>query len=317
MLVLLPPIKPFAVHQLKVDAIHSLYVEESGNPEGLPVLFLHGGPGIGTDPEQRRMFDPNLFRIILFDQRGAGQSTPHAELEKNTTQDLIEDIEKIRNYLGITRWILFGGSWGSTLALVYAQAYPSNVLAMILRGIFLCREEDLNWFYRPGGANRIFPDGWEDFTSLLSDKEKENILESYYQRLTSEDEILKMSAAKAWCQWEASCATLQPSQQVINCLTHPHVALSMARIETHYFMHKVFLKPNQILQDTHKISEIPGIIIHGRYDMVCPLDNAFALHKAWPASELEIIRDAGHSASEAGIINALVLATHKVAKWFQ
>lgn len=313
MLTLYPPIKPYAVHQVAVDSIHTLYVEESGNPTGLPVVFLHGGPGAGTDPENRRFFDPDVYRIVLFDQRGAGQSTPFADLESNTTPNLVSDMEKIREHLGIEAWVLFGGSWGSTLALVYAETHPKQVINMILRGIFLCRPEDLAWFYQSGGANRIFPDHWEAFVGHLAEEERSEIIQSYYRRLTGEDEIARMAAAKAWSLWEGCCATLQPNTQVVNHITHPHVAMSLARIEAHYFMNEAFLEPNQILKNAPRLQNIPGTIIHGRYDVVCPLDNAYALHKAWPQSELKIIRDAGHSACELGIINALVTATNAIA----
>lgn len=313
---LYPAIKPYAIHQLAVDDLHTLYVEESGNPQGIPVLFLHGGPGAGCDPEHRRFFDPNAYRIILFDQRGAGQSTPHSELAKNTTPLLVADMEVIRQQLGVERWVLFGGSWGSTLALVYAQAHPDRVLNMVLRGIFLCRTVDLDWFYKPGGASRVFPDAWEEFISHLPANEQNNILENYYHRLTGEDELAKMSAAKAWSQWEAVCATLQPSPHVVNYLTNPHVALSLSRIEAHYFMNNIFLTENQILENAQHLADIPGVIVHGRYDMVCPLDNAYALKKAWPRATLEIVRDAGHAASEPGMIHALVGATNTIAGYY-
>lgn len=316
MLTLYPPIKPYATHQLTVDNLHTLYVEESGNPKGLPVLFLHGGPGAGSDPEQRRFFDPTLYRIILFDQRGTGHSTPHAELENNTTQILVSDMEAIRQHLHIDRWVLFGGSWGSTLALVYAETHPKRVINMILRGIFLCRAEDIEWFYTPGFASRIFPDAWEAFINHLSPEEQNNILGSYYKRLTGEDELVRMSAAKSWGLWEGTCSTLQPNPTVVNHFTHQHIALSLARIETHYFMNNSFLEPNQIILNAHKLENIPGIIVHGRYDMVCPLENAYTLNKVWPKSRLEIIRDAGHSAYEPGITHALISATNEIARQY-
>lgn len=316
MLNLYPAIKPYAVHQLAVDDMHTLYIEESGNPQGLPVVFLHGGPGAGVDPNNRRFFDPSLYRIVLFDQRGSGQSTPHAELTNNTTQLLVSDMEQIRRYLNIEKWVIFGGSWGSTLALVYAETYPDRVINLILRGIFLCREEDLAWFYQPGGASRVFPDQWEAFIKHLPEDEQTEITQNYYKRLTGEDEVARMSAAKAWSLWEAACATLQPSPQVVTHLTTGHTAMSLARIEAHYFMNKAFLEPNQILKHADKLSQIPGVIVHGRYDMVCPLDNAYALHKAWPKSELQIIRDAGHASCEAGIVSALVAATNTVAQLY-
>lgn len=314
MLTLYPAIQPYAVHQLAVDERHTLYVEECGNPKGLPVVFLHGGPGIGCNPDHRRFFDPSRYHIILFDQRGAGRSTPHADLEGNTTQALVSDMEAIRVHLGVSRWVLFGGSWGSTLALVYAEMHPERVLNMVLRGIFLCRQEEFDWFYKPGGANRIFPEAYENFINHLHPEERNHVLQSYYQRLTGPDELMQMSAAKAWSEWEGICATLLPSPQVVNSMTEPHCAMSLARIETHYFMNEIFLSPNYILKNARRLAKIPGVIVHGRYDMICPLDNAFALHQAWPKSTLEIVRDAGHSASEPGIINALVSATNAIAR---
>lgn len=314
MLNLYPNIVPYAVHQLAVDALHRVYVEESGTPNGIPVLFIHGGPGAGCDPGQRRFFDPNLYRIVLFDQRGAGRSTPHAELKDNTTQALVSDMETIRAYLGIEKWVLFGGSWGSTLALVYAETYPQRVLGMILRGIFLCRTEDLAWFYEAGGASRLFPDYWEAFVGHLPKDEQNNILKNYYRHLTGKDEIARMSAAKAWSRWEGLCATLKPNAKVVDHFTDPHVAMSLARIEAHYFINQVFLSENQLLAHANRLVEIPGIIVHGRYDVVCPVDGAYALHKAWSSSELEIICDAGHSATEPGIMHALILATNKMAQ---
>jgi len=314
MLVLYPCIKPYAIHQLAVDNLHTLYVEESGNPKGLPVLFLHGGPGAGSDPEQRRFFDPDRYRIILFDQRGCGRSTPHGELERNNTQALVSDLEAIREHFNIDRWLLFGGSWGSTLALIYAETYPKRVLSMILRGIFLCRSEDIDWFYTAGYAGRIFPDAWEAFVNYLPPEEQNTVLVSYYKRLTGEDELVRMAAAKAWSLWEGTCSTLQPNPSVVNHFNH--VAMSLARIETHYFINNIFLEPNQIIQNVHKLADIPGTIVHGRYDIVCPLENAYALNKAWPKSRLEIIRDAGHSAYEPGITHALISATNTTAQEF-
>jgi proline iminopeptidase len=314
MLVLYPSIKTYAVHQLAVDDLHTLYVEESGNPKGIPVLFLHGGPGAGTNSDHRRFFDPSRYRIILFDQRGAGHSTPHAELQNNNTQTLVSDMEAIRQHLNIERWMLFGGSWGSTLALVYAETHPKRVLHMILRGIFLCRPRDIDWFYTEGYASRIFPDAWEAFVNHLSPKEQENILASYYKRLTGPDELVKMAAAKSWSLWEGTCSTLQPNPSVVNHFTEHHVAMSLARIETHFFMNSTFLKPDQIIQNAQQLENIPGILVHGRYDMVCPLENAYDLHKVWPKSRLEIIRDAGHSAYEPGITHALISATNEVAR---
>jgi proline iminopeptidase len=310
---LYPSLKNYAQHELKVDDIHTLYVEESGDPKGVPVLFVHGGPGAGTTPDDRRFFDPDRYRIILFDQRGCGHSTPHGSLENNTTQALIEDMEKIRQYLGIDKWILFGGSWGATLSLCYAQKYPTRVSRMILRGIFLARDRDLRWFYQEG-ASLIFPDYWEEFISSIPEEERDNLITAFHRRLTGEDELAKMNAAKHWSLWEGRCATLHPSKAVCERFSSPHVALSLARIETHYFMNKCFLEPNQILRDVYKLEGIPATIVHGRYDMVCTLDNARALHLSWPGSELHVIRDAGHSASESSIIDALILATESVPR---
>ena len=310
--VLYAEIKPYRVHRLRVDPPHELHVEESGNPQGLPVLFVHGGPGSGTQPRNRCFFDPDVYRIILFDQRGAGRSTPHACLEGNTTQHLVADIERIREALGIERWVLFGGSWGSTLSLAYAEAHPERVLAMILRGIFLCRREDLLWFYQDG-AHRVFPDYWEHFVEQIPVEERNDFMQAYYRRLTGQNEIARMSAAKAWSQWEAECATLRPNHEVVEHYVDPHVALSLARIEAHYFVNDAFLEAGQLLRDAHRIADIPGYIVHGRYDLVCPVDNAFALHAVWPKAELQIIRDAGHSAAEPGITDALVRATQELS----
>lgn len=313
MQILYPPIKPYREQILEVEPPHCLHIEESGNRNGMPVLFLHGGPGSGCEPYHRRFFDPDKYRIILFDQRGCGRSTPHAELENNTTQGLIEDIEAIRQLLDIDQLVLFGGSWGATLALLYAQAYPEHVSGVIIRGVFLSRQRDLDWIYKDG-ANRIFPDAWQEFIKPIPVREQGNLLEAYLERLTGKDELARMSAAKAWSGWEAHCATLRPSHTVMDHFAEPHTALSMARIEAHYFINKSFLEPNQILDNMGKIRDIPATIVHGRYDMICPLENAHELHLCWPNSELIIIRDAGHASSEAGIVDALVKATDEMAK---
>ncbi len=315
MLTFYPQIKPYVKHTLEVDRPHMLYVEECGNPHGVPVVFLHGGPGAGCEPYHRRFFDPEVYRIVLFDQRGCGRSSPHAELEGNTTQALVADMETIRNHLGIDKWVVFGGSWGSTLALVYAEAHPDRVLGLILRGIFLCRRDEIDWFYQRG-ANRIFPDYWEDYLSVIPDEERHDMVQAYYKRLTSKDELARMAAAKAWSRWEGRAATLRGRKEVIDHYTYPYNALSLARIECHYFVNNSFLAPNQILDEVGKLDGIPGEIIHGRYDMICPVENAWALHRAWPGSELHIISDAGHSATEKGIVDALVRATNRIAKRF-
>lgn len=313
MLPLYPEIKPFARHRLAVDAPHELYIDESGDPEGIPVLFVHGGPGGGCDANSRRYFDPERYRIICFDQRGAGRSTPHAELELNTTQYLIADIEAIRLYLGVDQWMLFGGSWGSTLSLLYSQQYPERVLALVLRGIFLCRPRELQWFYQYG-AHHVFPDYWKDYIKPVAEDRRGNFIEAYYALLTGDNEIKRMEAAKAWSVWEARCATLRPNHDLAERFAEPHHALAMARIEAHFFVNHAFIGKNQILDNIEKIADIPGIIVHGRYDMVCPLDSATALYDVWPESELHIIRDAGHAASEPSIADALVRATQDMAK---
>jgi proline iminopeptidase len=316
MMTLYPEIKPYQRHCLAVDDPHQLYLEESGDPEGIPVLFVHGGPGAGCDKNSRRFFDPERYRIIAYDQRGAGRSTPHASLENNNSQALIADIEAIREFLGIEQLLLFGGSWGSTLSLLYAQAYPSRVMALILRGIFLCRDQDLQWFYQQG-ASKIFPDYWEDYVHLIAPDKRDNFINAYYDLLTGDNELARMGAAKAWSLWEAHCATLRPSHEVVEHFGDPHTALALARIEAHYFINDAFIVPNQILNDVDKLAGIPGIIVHGRYDMVCTLDNAMALHNIWPDSQLHIIRDAGHAASEPSITDALVRATRDMAKRFR
>lgn len=313
---LYPRIKPYKTHQLQVEAPHVIHVEESGNPDGLPILFVHGGPGTGCLPYHRTFFDPEIYRIILFDQRGCGRSMPHAELKANNTQALVQDMEHIREMLGIERWILFGGSWGSTLSLVYAETHPEKVIGLILRGIFLCRSEEIEWFYQAGGASKIFPDHWQEFVSLIPEQERDNIVAAYYQRLTGENELAQMAAAKAWARWEGQASTLQPSKSVVNTFTEPYTAMSLSRIECHYFMNNSFLKPNQIINNAHKLADIPGIIVQGRYDIICPMQNAWELYNAWPDSELNIIADAGHSATERGIVDALVRATNQFAERF-
>lgn len=308
MLVLFPEIQTYASHRLRVSPLHEIYIEECGNPDGIPVLFVHGGPGGGSDASSRRYFDPEEYRIIVFDQRGAGRSTPHAELEDNSTDALVADMEAIRELLNIEQWMLFGGSWGSTLSLVYAQTYPMRVLGLVLRGIFLCRDRDLQWFYQDG-ASRIFADYWAEYYAHIPESERGDMIAAYHRRLTGRDEIARMAAAKIWSNWEGSCSTLRPNTHVVERLTEPHVALAMARIEAHYFMNGAFLEENQIINNAERLQGIPGVIVHGRYDVVCPFDNALALHECWPEAELYIVREAGHSASEPGITDALLRAT--------
>jgi proline iminopeptidase len=309
---LYPEIKPYARHELSVEAPHVLYVDESGSPDGLPVVFVHGGPGAGCDALSRRFFDPNLYRIITFDQRGCGRSTPHASLENNTTWDLVADMEIIREHLNIDKWVLFGGSWGSTLSLAYAQTHPDRVSALILRGIFLCRQQELQWFYQEG-ASRMFPDFWQDYVAPIPVDERGDMIQAFYKRLTGPDQIAQMHAAKAWSTWEGRTATLRPNPQVVERFSEAHRALSIARIECHYFVNNAFLEPNQLLNNMPNIAHLPGIIVHGRYDVICPLENAWELHQAWPNSELQIIRDAGHAASEVGTTDALVRAADQIA----
>lgn len=308
-----PPIHPYATEMLDVSGGHRLYLEQSGNPDGLPVVFLHGGPGSGTSAKHRSFFDPEKYRIVLFDQRGAGQSTPHADLKENTTQNLLRDLETIRVHLAIDRWLVFGGSWGSTLALAYAQAEPGRVLGLILRGIFLCRSSDINWLYQQG-ASRLFPEYWEDFLAPVPESQCDSMVAAYHELLTGDDEVARMRAAEAWCLWEGRVSTLLPDQQLAASYAEPFAALAMARIENHYFVNQGFLEENQLLVNAHKIQHIPCTIVHGRYDVVCPMEQAWALHKALPESKLMVVENAGHSAFEEGNMKALMEATHHFAE---
>lgn len=310
---LYPDSTPYVMHRLAVTPPHVLHIEECGDPAGIPVLFVHGGPGAGCEDYHRRFFDPARYHIILFDQRGAGRSTPHAGLEYNTTQALVADMEAIRTHLGIDRWLVFGGSWGSTLSLVYAETHPERVSGLVLRGIFLCRTHEIQWFYQEG-ASRVFPDLWEDYLAVIPEAERDDLVSAYHRRLTGGDELGRLSAARAWSVWEGRTATLMPSHDVVDHFADPYVALSLARIECHYFMHDSFLAPDQILRDARRLHDIPGVIVQGRYDMVCPAQSAWALHRAWPQAALHIVADAGHSATEPGIIDALVRATDAFAK---
>ncbi len=310
---LYPQIRHNCEHAFEVGDGHTLYGREYGNPAGIPAVFLHGGPGSGCEPYHSRFFDPQKYRIILFDQRGAGRSTPHAALHANTTQHLIDDLEHIRNALGVDRWLVFGGSWGSTLGLVYAQTHPDKVLALVLRGIFLCRDSDVQWFYQHG-AHHLFPDYWADFYQHIPASERGNMVAAYHRRLTGDDEIARMAAAKIWSQWEGRTASLLPSPSLRDHFADLHVALSLARIECHYFFNHCWLEAGQLLRDAGRLHDIPGVIVHGRYDVVCPITQAFELHAAWPQAELQVILDAGHAASEPGISAALVQATDKFAR---
>lgn len=309
---LFPKIKPYAIHKVNVGEPHILHVEESGSKTGLPILFLHGGPGGGCDENSTRFFDPTIYRIITFDQRGCGQSLPYACLENNTTWDLVSDIEVIRKKLAINQWVVFGGSWGATLALAYAQMHSGYVLGLILRGIFLCRPKEIKWFYQEG-ANSLFPDYWESYIEPIPVAERDDLVQAFYKRLTGADELAQLHAAKAWSAWEGNTIALVPNSKVSNTFLEPKKALAMARIECHYFINNGYLESDQLLKNMHKIAHIPGIIVHGRYDVICPLDNAWQLHKLWPKSELNIISESGHSAFESGTTDALVRATYSMA----
>jgi proline iminopeptidase len=312
---LFAPIEPFRTHSVPVSRGHRLYVEECGRADGLPAIFVHGGPGAACEPYHRQFFNPDSYRIILFDQRGCGRSVPHAGLVGNDTQALVADMETIRTMLGIDRWIVFGGSWGSTLGLVYAETHPSRVLGLILRGVFLCRPRDINWFYQEG-ASCILPDYWQDYLQPIPVEEHGSLVEAYYRRLTGEDVQARMAAANAWSLWEGRASTLLPRDSVIGHFSNPLTALSLARIECHYFIHDSFLEPDQILRDAPRLQAIPGIIVHGRYDLVCPVEQSWLLHRAWPHSRLQIVPDAGHSATEKGMVDALVTATGQFASRF-
>ncbi|HEY3488089.1 MAG TPA: prolyl aminopeptidase [Gammaproteobacteria bacterium] len=309
-----PAIEPYRVHRLVADE-YNLYLEESGNADGLPVLFLHGGPGAGSNPWQRRFFNPAGYRIVVFDQRGCGKSTPHAELNNNTTAHLIADIERIREHLQIDRWLVFGGSWGSTLALAYAEAHPEKVLGLILRGIFLCRPQDLHWFYQ-SGASALYPDAWQEFLQPLPLDRRHDTIEAYYELLTGKDQTARMAAAKAWATWEGRTATLLTDPNVVNHFADPVVALALSRIECHYFINQCFMRENQLLADAGRLADIPGVIVHGRYDVICPLEQAWELHQTWPNSSLQIIEQAGHAATEPGISRALVDAADRMLEKF-
>ena len=306
---LYPPIQPYHQGKLPVSELHTIHYEQSGNPDGKPVIFLHGGPGGGITPMYRQYFNPQKWRIIIFDQRGAGQSTPYAELRENTTWDLVSDIEKLREHLKIEQWVVFGGSWGSTLALVYSQTHPTRCQGLILRGIFMLRQKELRWFYQEGASN-IFPDAWQEYLKPIPPEERDDLISAYYKRLTSSDRDVRLAAARAWSIWEASTSKLIPSQKSINRFGEDEFAEAFARIECHYFVNKgFFATENQILENIHKISHIPGVIVQGRYDVVCPMISAWELHQKWPKAKLIVVKDAGHSISEPGIRDALIEAT--------
>ena len=310
---LYPVPEPYASGFLPVSDLHTLYWEESGNPDGKPVVFVHGGPGDGTNPQYRRFFDPDKYRIVLFDQRGCGRSTPYAEVRENTTWDLVADMERLRALRGIERWQVFGGSWGSTLGLAYAQGHPGSVTEMVLRGIFLLRRSELRWFYQDG-ASHIFPDAWEAYEAAIPPEERHDYLAAYHRRLTSPDPAVNLPAAKAWSIWEGSTSKLLPDLAYAAHFGDEARALAFARIESHYFSNRGFFDADdQLLRDVPRIRHIPATIVGGRYDLVCPIRSAWDLHRAWPEAELMIVPDAGHSALDAANTRALVAATDRYA----
>jgi proline iminopeptidase len=312
---LYPAIKPFFSEMLPVSGQHSLYIEQTGDPQGIPVLYLHGGPGAGLCADYRRFFDPQKYWIIGFDQRGCGQSLPFGALADNTTQDLLQDVHKIRRHLGIEKWLLFGGSWGSTLALLVAIDDPLSVMGLILRGVFLGREEDFDWYMdKHGGAAQLFPDFYEDFIEPVQEKLPQmSVNQAYYQTLLAEDEVSKMAAVKAWCLWEARISRLHSTLDEDKLVPDVHRAISLAVLECHYIKHDFFIEPHYILNNIHKINHIPSNIVHGRYDCVCTLQGAYALSEVWDASQLTIVPESGHSAQEPKITAALCLATNAMA----
>lgn len=309
MRVLYPPIEAYNSFMMPVGDGHSIHVEEAGNPNGKPVIFIHGGPGGGIDPDHRRYFDPKKWRIILFDQRGCGKSTPFASIENNTTWKLVGDIEAIRERLAITKWHVFGGSWGSTLALTYALSHTDRIKGLIVRGIFLLRKSEIDWFYQHG-ASEIYPDAWEDFLAPIPENERSHLVDAYYKRLTSTDESIVKMAAKAWSIWEGRTSKLIPDSKLVDHFGGDHFSQAFARIECHYFYNKGFFdEDGWLLKNAHRLKGIKGFIVQGRYDMPCPARSAWDLHKAWPDAQLEIIANAGHSSSEPGITDALIRAT--------
>ena len=307
---LFPPLEPFDSFRLRVSELHEIHVEQAGDPAGKPVIFFHGGPGAGISPLHRRFFDPKAWRVVLFDQRGCGRSTPLGELRENTTWDLVADAERIRERLGIERWLVFGGSWGSTLGLAYAEAHPERCTGLILRGIFLSRSSEVTWTFG-GGAQRVFPDGWAEFLSLLGEDERADVMAAYHRRLTSDDLAVRREAALAWNRWEELASHLVADLAPVAEEDVP-AEVALARIEAHYFVNGAFLSSDdQLLRDVEKIRHLPAVIVQGRYDMVCPAVSAWDLHRAWPGSRLVLVPAAGHSADEPGIVSALVDATEE------
>jgi proline iminopeptidase len=308
---LYPEIEPFDSGFLKVSDLHTLYYEQCGNPEGKPVVFLHGGPGGGVNPKCRRFFDPAAYRIVLFDQRGCGRSTPHAELTDNTTWHLVADIERLREHLQVARWQVFGGSWGSTLALAYAETHPDRVSELVLRGIFMLRRWELEWFYQ-NGCDALFPDAWEAYVQAIPEAERGDLISAYHRRLTSADAGVRLAAARAWSVWEASTSFLLQQPEHVAASGEDEFALAFARIECHYFVNGGFLEHDDpLLRNVERIRNIPAVIVQGRYDVVCPLRSAWDLHRAWPEADLRISPDAGHSAFEPGNVHSLIEATDR------
>ena len=308
---LYPDIEPYDHGMLAVSPLHTLYYEQCGNPQGKPVVFLHGGPGAGCNPRSRRFFDPARYRIVLFDQRGCGRSRPLAELADNTTWDLVADIERLRAHLGIERWQVFGGSWGSTLALTYAETHPERVSELVLRGIFMLRQWEIDWFYQQG-CDAIYPDAWEQYLAPIPPQERGNLVAAYYRRLTSADVGERMAAAKAWSLWEGGTSYLLQNSDYLAATGADEFALSFARIECHYFVHRGFFnRDDQLLHGVDRLRKIPAVIVQGRYDVVCPMRSAWDLHRAWPEADLRIVADSGHSAFEPGITHELVSATDR------
>ncbi len=306
---LFPALTPYSSGFLDVDDTHNLYWEQSGNPDGAPVLYLHGGPGAGATPVHRRFFDPDHYRIIIFDQRGSGRSHPLGSLENNTTVHLVDDIERLRQHLRIERWHIFGGSWGSTLSLSYARVYPQRCISMILRGIFLCEQDEIDWFLY--GMRNIFPEAWEQFAGFLPEDEQSDLLDNYYKHLTGADEEKQMEAAIHWSLYEGACASLLPNYETITTDEQKDHALALARIEAHYFKYEVITRENSLLNSIDKIREIPSTIIHGRYDLICPIRTAHKLHQLWPEADYIVVPDAGHSALDPTLRSRLIEATER------
>ena len=311
---LYPAIEPYRSGWLRVSPLHEIYWEESGNPKGKPALFVHGGPGAGADPRSRRFFDPKRYRIVVFDQRGCGRSRPHASLEDNTTWHLVADIERLRTFLGIERWLVFGGSWGSTLALAYSQAHPRRVSELVLRGIFMLRKWEIDWFYQDG-AGALFPDRWENYLAAIPRRERGDLVGAYYRRLTSPNRATRVRAARAWSIWEAATSHLLTDDANIDKWGEEDFAVAVARIECHYFVNRGFLRrEDQLLRGVGRIRHIPSVIVQGRYDVVCPIRTAWDLHRRWPEADFRVVPDAGHSALEPGNTHELVSATDRYAK---